>query len=237
DLAGEPDLPALLERVRRLALEAYAHQDVPFEKVVQDLAPERNLSYSPLFQVMLAFQNAPAGSVELPGLTLAPMAEDFATTKFDLSLTVVDNTDQIFGHWVYNTALFEAATIRRWSGHFQTLLAGLAADPARRVSELPLLGAAESAQILVEWNRPPADYPEEGFVHRLFEAQAAGAPEAVAVVFEGATLSYRELNARANRLARHLRRQGAGPEVLVGVRADRSFEMGGGVLAVLKGGG
>ena len=236
DLVGEPGFLALLERVRRLSLEAYSHQDVPFERVVQDLAPERNLSYSPLFQVMLAFQNAPAGSGEHPGLTLAPMAEDFATSKFDLSLTVVDNTDQIFGHWVYNTALFEAATIRRWSDHLKTLLAGLASDPARRVSELPLLGAAERAQILVEWNRPPFDYPEEGFVHRLFEAQAAATPEAVAVVFEGATLSYRELNARANRLARHLRRRGAGPEVLVGIRADRSFEMVVGLLAILKAG-
>jgi amino acid adenylation domain-containing protein len=236
DLAGRPDFGALLERVRAAALGAYAHQDVPFERLVAELAPERNLSYPPLFQVMLAFQNAPTGSFELPGLQLVPVAEDFTVSKFDLSLTVFDQGPQIFGQWVYATALFERDTIARWAGHFETLLAGLTAGPARRVAELPLLSAAESAQVLAEWNRPPVDYPVEGLVHRLFEAQAAATSEAVALVFEGATLSYGELNARANRLARHLRRQGAGPEVLVGIRAERSFEMVVGLLAILKAG-
>ncbi|HEY3570928.1 MAG TPA: amino acid adenylation domain-containing protein [Thermoanaerobaculia bacterium] len=237
DLTGGPDFQGLLERVRRTALGAYAHQDVPFERIVQEAAPERNLSYSPLFQVMLAFQNAPAGSFELPGLTLAPVSEPAAISKFDLSLTVFDNAPQIFGQWVFSTALFERETIARWAGHFQALLEGVVADPGRPIAELPLLTAPEREQILVEWNRPPADYPSEGLVHRMLEEQAARAPEAAAVVFEGQTLSYGELNGRANRLARRLRRLGVGQESVVGISAERSFGMVVGLLAILKAGG
>jgi amino acid adenylation domain-containing protein len=240
-LAGASDFRALLEQVRRTALDAYGHQDVPFEKVVQELAPERNLSYSPLFQVLLAFQNAPTGSLDLPGLTLAPLAEEFTTSKFDISLTVFDSGPQIFGQWVYSTALFEEATIRRWAGHFQTLLEGLTADPGRRLAELPLLTAAERDQVLLEWNRPPADYPEEGpeegFVHRMFEAQAGRTPDAVAVVFEAEALSYRQLNERANRFAGRLRDLGVGPESVVGISAERSLELVVGLLGILKTGG
>ncbi|MFL6236020.1 MAG: amino acid adenylation domain-containing protein, partial [Thermoanaerobaculia bacterium] len=235
-LGGDLDAVKLLDRVRAVALEGYARQSVPFERIVQELAPERNLSFSPLFQVMLAFQSLGGEALELPGLTLAPQSDEFPVSKFDLTLTALDSGSQIFGHWVYSTALFERETVARWSGHFQVLLEGLVTNPAQRVSELPLLTAPEREQILVEWNRPPADYPEEGFVHRLFESQAEKTPEAVAVVFEGESLTYRELNARANRLARHLRRRGAGPEVLVGIRAERSFEMVVGLLAILKAG-
>jgi amino acid adenylation domain-containing protein len=237
DLAAEPDFLTLLERVRRTSLEAYANQDVPFERVVQEVSPERNLSSSPLFQVMLAFQNAPIGSLELPGLTMSPMREELTTSKFDLSLMMVDTAPQLFGHWVFNLALFEEVTTRRWTSHLLALLAGVAADPGRRVSELPLLTAGEQEQLLVDWNRPPLDYPDEGFVHRLFETQAAATPEAVAVVFAGETLSYRELNARANRLARRLQELGVGPEAVVGISAERSFEMVVGLLGVLKAGG
>jgi amino acid adenylation domain-containing protein len=226
----------LLERTRALSLEAYAHQGVPFERVVQEVAPERNLSYTPLFQAMLSFQSLALASLELPGLSLSPVSEEFPVSKFDLTLTAFDSGTQIFGRWVYSTALFERATIARWKGHFEVLLEGLTADPKRRVSELPLLTGREREQLLAEWNRPPVDYPEEGFVHRLFEAQAERTPEAVAVVLAGEALSYRELNARANRLARRLRRLGAGPETLVGIRAERSFEMVVALLAVLKSG-
>ncbi len=236
DLAGEPGFLEVLERVRTAALGAYEHQDVPFERMVQEVAPERNLSHSPLFQVMLAFQNAPAEALELPGLALTPMADGATTSKFDISLTVFESGPQIFGQWVYGTALFEAATIARWAGHLEVFLEGLAADPGRLVSELPLLTAAEREQLLVDWNVPPADYPDEGFVHQLFEEQVEKTPDAVAVVFEGETLTYRELNARANRLAHRLRRRGAGPETLVGVSAERSFEMVVGLLAILKAG-
>ncbi|MFL6234694.1 MAG: amino acid adenylation domain-containing protein, partial [Thermoanaerobaculia bacterium] len=236
-LAADLDAAKLLDRVRAVTLEGYARQSVPFERIVQELAPERNLSYSPLFQVMLAFQSLGGeGGLELPGLTLAPQSEEFPVSKFDLTLTAFDTGSQIFGQWVYSTALFERETVERWSGHFQVLLEGLVADPKRRVSELPLLTAGEREQILVEWNRPPVGYPEEGFVHQLFEAQVEKTPGAVAVVFEEESLTYRELNARANRLARHLRRLGAGPEVLVGIRAERSFEMVVGLMAILKAG-
>ncbi len=237
DLAGAPDFKRLLERVRRSALEAYAHQDVPFERVVQEAAPERNLSYSPLFQVMLAFQNAPAETFELPGLTFAPVSDELAISKFDLSLTLFDHGPRLYGQWVYSTALFEGETIARWAGHFQTLLAGVVADPGRPVAELPLLTSPEREQLLVEWNRPPVDYPDAGLVHRLFEEQAARTPEAAAVVYEGETLGYRELNGRANRLARRLRHLGVGPESVVGISAERSFEMVVGLLAILKAGG
>ncbi|MFL6233160.1 MAG: amino acid adenylation domain-containing protein, partial [Thermoanaerobaculia bacterium] len=236
-LAGAPAFPELLDRVRSAALGAYAHQGVPFERIVQELAPERNLSYPPLFQVMLAFQSLGTEALELPGLTLAPQSDEFPVSKFDLTLTAFDTGSRIFGQWVYSTALFERETAARWSGHFQVLLEGLVTNPSQRVSELPLLTAGEREQILAEWNRPLADYPEEGFVHRLFEAQVEKTPDAAAAVFEGESLTYRELNARANRLARHLRRRGAGPEVLVGIRAERSFEMLVGLLAILKAGG
>ena len=235
-LGGSPDFKTLLDRVRAGSLEAYAHQGVPFERIVQELAPERNLSSTPLFQIMLAFQTAPQDRLELPGLTLTPITDQFSTSKFDLSLMAFDAGPRISGQWVYATSLFDAETIARWAGHFQVFLAGLAADPGRRISELPLLTQDEREQVLVEWNRPAVDHPEGGFVHQLFEEQVARTPDAVAVVFEGETLSYRELNARANRLARRLRRLGAGPEVLVGISAERSFEMVVGLLAILKAG-
>ncbi|HYO14364.1 MAG TPA: amino acid adenylation domain-containing protein, partial [Thermoanaerobaculia bacterium] len=237
ELADTPDLLALLDRVRAAALAAYAHQDVPFERVVQELAPERNLSYTPLFQVMLAFQNAPAATLELPGLTLAPFREELTTSKFDISLTVFDSGPQILGQWVHSTALFDRSTIERWAGHFEVFLAGIVADPRRAASEIPLLTTAEREQMLVAWNRPPVDYAEEGLVHRLFEEVAERTPDAAALVFAGETLGYGELNARANRLAHRLRRLGAGPEVVVGISAERSFEMVVGLLAILKAGG
>ncbi len=235
-LAENLEVTRLLDQVRAAGLDAYAHQGVPFERIVQELAPERNLSYPPLFQVMLAFQSLGQEALDLPGLKLSPQSDAFPVSKFDLTLTAFDAGDRIFGHWVYSTALFDRETVARWSGHFQVLLEALAADPSRRVSELPLLGAVEREQVLVEWNRPPVDYPEEGFVHQLFEAQVARTPEAVAVVFEGESLTYRELNARANRLAHRLRREGAGPEVLVGIRVERSFEVVVALLAILKAG-
>ncbi|HEV2845186.1 MAG TPA: amino acid adenylation domain-containing protein, partial [Thermoanaerobaculia bacterium] len=235
-LEGAPEFTKLLERVRLTSLEVYAHQSVPFEKIVQEIAPERNLSYTPLFQVMLAYQNLPQQSVDVQDLNLAPVHEEFPVSKFDITLTVFDSGSHIFGQWVYSTALFEAETIARWAGHLQVFLEGMAADPGARISELPLLNGAEREQLLVDWNRPAVEYPDEGFVHRMFEEQAGRTPETVAVVFAGEALSYGGLNARANRLARHLRRLGAGPETLVGISAERSFEMVVGLLAILKAG-
>ncbi|HEV2843454.1 MAG TPA: condensation domain-containing protein, partial [Thermoanaerobaculia bacterium] len=236
-LEGDPGTGELLSRVRAIALEAFAHQSVPFERIVQELAPERNLSYSPLFQAMLTVQHAPQAGIEVPGLSVVPVISESAVSKFDLTLTVFDSGAQIFGNWVYSTALFEAETIARWSEHFKVFLEGFASGASRRVSDLPLLTTAEREQILVDWNRPPLDYPDEGVVHRLFEEQVERTPDAVAVVFEGAALTYRELNVRANRLAHRLRRLGVAPEALVGISAERSFEMVVGLLAILKAGG
>src|SRR5205823_5567262 len=184
--------------VRRVALEAYAHQEVPFERVVEALQPERILSHSPLFQVLFALQTAPVGELELPGLSLSPMTLESVTAKFDLSLMLSEVEGGLVGEWEYSTELFEAATIERLGAHFQTLLEGIVADPQRRLSELPLLTDVERRRMLMEWNATEAEYLKERCIHQLFEAQMERSPEAVAVVFEDEWLSYRALNARAN---------------------------------------
>ena len=236
-LSGNPTFLELLGRVRETALAASSHQDLPFEKLVEELQPERNLSTSPLFQVMFVLQNAPGGALELPGLTLRPLEVDSGRAKFDLTLSMIEGEDGLRGSIEYSTALFEATTIVRLLGHFRILLEGIVADPERRLSELPLLRAAERHQLLVEWNDTQTEYPKDKPIHQLFEAQVERTPEAVAVLFEDQQLTYRELNARANRLAHYLRRLGVGPETLVGISVERSLEMVVGVLGALKSGG
>jgi len=206
DLAGDPPFEELLRRVRRVALEAYAHQEVPFERVVEALQPERTLSHSPLFQVLFALQNVPVGELELPGLSLSPLTLESVTAKFDLSLMLSEAEGGLVGVWEYSTELFEAATIERLGAHLQILLEGIVADPKRPLSELPLLPEAEWQQVVVEWNATETAYPKERCIHQLFEAQVEQAPEAVAVVFGDEWLTYRALNARANQLAHHLHR-------------------------------
>jgi amino acid adenylation domain-containing protein len=237
DLAGDPPVEELLRRVRRVALEAYAHQEVPFERVVEALQPERSLSHSPLFQVLFALQTAPVGELVLPGLSLSPMPLESVTAKFDLSLMLSETEGGLVGVWEYSTDLFEAATIERLGAHFETLLEGIVADPQRRLSELPLLPETEWQQVVVEWNATETAYPKERCIHQLFEAQVERIPEAVAVVFEEHGLSYRALDRRANQLAHHLQGLGVGPEVLVGVCLERSVEMVVGLLGILKAGG
>jgi len=237
DLQGNPTFSDLLGRVRRVTLDAYAHQDVPFEQLVEALVPERNLSYSPLFQVMFVLQNAPVERLELQGLTLSPLEVENVTAKFDLTLWMEETQTGMRGALEYNADLFDRATIVRMAGHFQTLLEGIVADPEGRVSDLPLLTAEEENQLLVTWNNTRSDYPHERCVHELFEAQVAGRPDAVAVVFGQERLTYRELNCRSNQLAHRLRSLGVGPEVLVGILMERSFEMVVGLLGVLKAGG
>src|SRR5262249_17747048 len=171
-LAGDPTFRELLGRVRQVCLEAYAHQDVPFEKLVEELQPRRDLSHHPLCQVMLVLQNAPLPVVELPSLTLTPLEVSNSTALFDLTLTLVDTQQGLQGAVDYNTDLFTAATIERMVGHFQTLLEGIVAHPERRLSALPLLTAAERQQVLVEWNATQHSYPHEQSLPHLFEAQA-----------------------------------------------------------------
>ena len=241
DLSGDPPFGDLLERVRQTALAAYLLQDVPFEKLVEALAPERSLSHSPLVQAVLVLQNAvsgTSGTLELPGLEVLPVAVETGTAKFDLTVEVSGEAGvagSTAGSIEYRTDLFDAATIDRLGGHFATLLAGAMADPERRLSELPLLTAAEERQ-LAAWNAPVQMPPEEG-LHARFEAWAARTPHAVAVVCGDRSLTYGELNDRAGRLARTLRRLGVGPEVLVGLCAERSPELLVGLLGVLKSGG
>jgi amino acid adenylation domain-containing protein/non-ribosomal peptide synthase protein (TIGR01720 family) len=237
DLSGNPSFRELLRRVREMALDAYAHQDVPFEKVMDALDVPRDLSHTPLFQVMFALQNAPMGVLELPGLTLRPCMVESGSSKFDLSLSLEETEHGISGVAEYNTDLFDAVMIARMLGHFQTLLAGIVANPDQRIADLPLLTAVERQQLLSDWNATEAAYPTDTSIVDLFVAQAERTPDAVAAVFADHQLTYRELNRRANRLAHYLQKEGVRPEVLVAVRIERSIELLVGVLAILKAGG
>jgi amino acid adenylation domain-containing protein len=237
DLSGEPTFRTLLARVKKTALSAYDHQDLPFEKLVEELNPERELSRQPLFQVTFQIRNDPSESLTLPGIEAEPYGFESGMAKFDLSLSMIeDASGTLSGSLEYNTDLFEHGTIKRLLGHFQELLAAIAADPEQRISEIPLLTKAEKHQLLVEWNATKKKYPKEKCVHDLFEAQVDTAPNAVAVIFEDKQLTYRELNRRANQLARYLIKLGVGPETLVAVCMERSVEMVAGLLAILKAG-
>jgi amino acid adenylation domain-containing protein/FkbM family methyltransferase len=237
DLAGNPSFSELLSRVREVALSAYAHQNLPFEMLVEALQPERDLSYTPLFQVMFALQNASTSQVELTGLTVTPLLAEGATAKFDLSLLMQNTATGLVGFWEYNTDLFDASTIERMTGHFMTLLEGIIANPEQQISQLPLLTAVEQQQLLVEWNDTQADYPSDKCIHQLFEEQVQRTPDAIAVVFEDQQLTYQQLNCRANELAHYLKSLGVGTDVLVGICVERSIEMVVGLIGILKAGG
>jgi amino acid adenylation domain-containing protein len=242
DLSGNPSFRELLGRVRQTALEAYAHQDLPFEKLVEELQPKRALEHHPLFQVMFAFLNVPISEAKLPGLTVTPVVLDSGMARFDLVLWMGEDAEGLTGSMEsntveYNTDLFDAATIARMIGHFQTLLEGIVADPNRRISDFPILTADERHQLLVKWNETQRDYPKDKCFHELFEAQVERTPDAVAVVFDDRQLTYRELNVRANQLAHHLRKLEIGPDTLVGIFLERSLEMVVALLGVLKAGG
>ncbi|MFZ5918494.1 MAG: amino acid adenylation domain-containing protein, partial [Chloroflexota bacterium] len=237
DLGGEPTFRQLLGRVRQVALEAYAHQDLPFEMLVEAVQPERVMSHSPLFQVMFDLQSTPLASLRLGDLALGLLPVETGVAKFDLMLAVEEGADRLRGEMEYNTDLFDPATIRRLAGHFEVLLAGIVAQPDESIARLPLLTEAERQQVLVEWNDTARPYPQDSCFHHLFEAQAARTPEAAAVVYEGRQMSYGELDRRANQLARYLQRLGVGPERLVGLCLDRSVEAVVGILGILKAGG
>ena len=237
DLSGNPTFRELLKRVREVALGAYAHQDLPFDKLVEELQVPRDLSYNPLFQVMFVLQNAPMEPLQLSGLTLSPLEAETDTAKFDLTLELTEGPEGLTSSIEYNTDLFDSDTIERMVGHFQTLLQGIVANPDARLSELPLLTEPERHQLLVEWNATQTDYPRDKCIHELFEEQVERTPDAVALVFEDQRLTYRELNRRANQLAHYLRKLGVGPEVLVGICMERSLEMVVGLLGILKAGG
>ncbi|MCP4658927.1 MAG: non-ribosomal peptide synthetase, partial [bacterium] len=197
DLADNPSFVEFLARVRRVALDAYAHQVLPFESLVDELQPQRDTSRHPLFQVVFALQNAPFGAFELPGLTLTPMPTEGATAKFDLTLALGESAAGLIGSVEYNVDLFDAVTIGRLTAHFENLLAGIVRDPQARLSDLALLSRAEHHQLILEWNETRSEDPRERSIHALFERWAERTPDTAAVVFEDRVLSYRELDRRA----------------------------------------
>ena len=256
DLSGNPTFRELLNRVKEVALGAYAHQDLPFEKLVEELHPDRALNQNPLFQVAFALQNAPGNRLELPELTLSPQQLDVGTARFDLEFHLwerspnssgsnqspsnklwVDSSEGISGMVIYSADLFDEATITRMLCHFQTLLESIVANPEQRIANLQYLSAKERDHLLVECNNTQADYPQELCVHQLFEMQADRTPDAVALVFGDERVTYRELNLRSNQLARYLQKIGVGVEVLVGLCCGRSLDLIVGMLGILKAGG
>jgi amino acid adenylation domain-containing protein len=237
DLSGDPTFRELLGRVRERSLEAYAHQDLPFERLVEELQPERDLAHSPLFQVMFAFENYPIAYPGLPGLTLENVDLDTVVSNFDLTLDVSLTEKGLAGSLEYNSDLFESSTAGRWLANLEVLLEGIAAAPDRRLSELPILTRAERDRLLGAWNATAAEVPSDRLLHELFEAQAARQPDAVAAEADGDRLTYGELDARADALARRLRELGIGPDVPVGVCLERSLSAAVALLGVLKAGG
>jgi amino acid adenylation domain-containing protein len=231
NLEGNPTFTQLLGRVRKVAVEAYTHQDLPFEKLVEALHPNRDLSYNPLFQVMFVLQNPGANSIwkteEL----------ETGTAKFDILLSMIDSEQGLTGTLEYNTDLFNSDTIVRMVGHFQTLLEGVVSDPYQSISQLSILTPVERQTLLVDWNNTQVDYAQEACIHKLFEAQVEKTPDAIALIFANLELTYRELNNRANQVAHYLQNVGVQPESLVGICMERSLEMVVGILAIMKAGG
>lgn len=237
NLSGNPSFRELLKQVRKVTVEAYSHQNLPFEKLVEELQLVRDLSYSPLFQVMFVLQNAiSVKDIELPGLAVYPSRVDNDTSQFDLTLDLIEEESGLTGKLEYNTDLFDDTTIARLINHFQILLQGIVANPDQRLSDLPLLTTAEQQQFW-EWNQTQVDDSNDVCIHQLFEDQVKQSPHAVAVVFEDQQLTYQELNQRANQLANYLKKLGVKPEVFVGICVERSLEMVVGILGILKAGG
>ncbi len=249
DLAGNPTVRELLDRVRQVTLAAYNHEDLPFDRVVEVLKPMRHLSYNPLFQVMFSFHDSAMPELSLPGLDISllePISNKSA--KFDLDLLVIPRAEQRVQSGAktgatgitlvleYNTDLFDPATIEQMIEQYQTLLEGIVANPAQQVSQLPLLTQTQQ-QLLLEWNQTHKDYPDRDCIHKLFAAQVELTPDAIAIQQAGQQLTYRELNDRANQLAHYLQSLGVKPETLVGICVDRSLAMIVGLLGILKAGG
>ncbi|MBH8563641.1 amino acid adenylation domain-containing protein [Nostoc sp. CENA67] len=233
---GNPTFRELLSQVREVTLEAYDHQDLPLEKLIEELQLERDLSRSPLFQVLFVLQNTPRQNLQLPGLTITPFEIENHTAKFDLSFYLRETLEGISGSIEYNTDLFNAATITRLAGHFQTLLQAIITNPEQRLWDLPLLTTSEQHQLLAEWNDTESEYPQDTCIHQLFESIVEKTPNAVAVIFENQEITYQQLNESANQLANYLRTLKVKPEVPVGICVERTPYLIIGLLAILKAG-
>ncbi|MCG9892094.1 MAG: amino acid adenylation domain-containing protein [Thermosynechococcaceae cyanobacterium MS004] len=237
DVSGNPTVRELLERTKRLALEAYRNQDIPFERLVEAIQPARTLSHSPLFQVMFSFQNTPEMALELPNLTLTSVPIPNATAKFDLLLTMYESAGQLSADWEYNCDLFDGDTIERFAEHFQTLLGQMVQQPDAPIDSLSLLSSQVHQQIVYDWNNTATEFIDSFLLHGGFEAQVQKNPEAIALLYENQTISYQTLNHRANQVAHRLKELGVGTETLVGVYGERSPDLVVGLLAILKAGG
>ncbi|UCH96115.1 MAG: amino acid adenylation domain-containing protein, partial [Candidatus Aminicenantes bacterium] len=236
DLSQEPTFKTLLGRIRATALPAYSHQDMPFEKLVEELNPRRNLSVTPLFQVMFLLQNAPMPPARISGLTITPIQIDTGFSQMDLSLTLWEEEGIMKGTFEYNTDLFEPATIRRMVGHFQALLDAITADADRDISLLPMMSEEEKHQLVTEWNDTAADYPRQSCIYQLFTSCVEKYPDEEAVIFSERRITYNRFNQQANRLGHLLQKMKVGPETLVGICMENSLELIVGVMGILKAG-
>ncbi|MEA5476035.1 amino acid adenylation domain-containing protein [Pseudanabaena galeata UHCC 0370] len=237
DLTGDPTFTEFIQRVKDISLGAYAHQELPFEKLVEKLCPNRSFSYSPIFQVMFVLQNAPVEISEPVDLKLIPLNSETGTAQYDLTLMMEETEIGLSGHFEYNSGLFNRLTIKRLISHFQILLESIVKNPKQSISQLPILTEREKHQLLVEWNDTNTDYPQDKCIHQLFEEQVERTPDAIAVSFQDQNLTYRELNRRANQLAHYLQNLGVKPNILVGICIERSLEMMVGLMGILKAGG
>lgn len=238
DLSGSPSVADLLRQARTQALAAQQHQDIPFEQVVEVVQPVRTLAHNSLFQTMFVWQNNEEETLVLPGFAVSALPPlSHRTAKFDMTLILRETEGKIAGGIEYAISLFEQATIERYAGYFRNLLKAMACDDTQTVDRLPLLDAAERHRLLYDWNATRSDFPENACIHHLFEDQVERTPDVTAVEMEGSSLTYRQLDERANQLAHHLVSLGVGPEVLVGVCLERSLNMVVAILAILKAGG
>ncbi|MBX9805199.1 MAG: AMP-binding protein, partial [Alphaproteobacteria bacterium] len=237
NLTDQMSFNELLEQVKSRTLQGYAHQDIPFERLVESLSLQRSLSHSPLFQVMFVFQNSRQQELALKHLDVTLIPIDMKTSKFDLTLSLEETLTGIEGSVEYASDLFKASTIQRLIAHFLKLLKEIISDPNQPIQSYEMLTASERQRILVEWNNTAHDYPRDKTLQQLFEEQVEKTPENIAVVFESQQLTYRELNERSNQLAYYLREQGVGPDTLVAIACERSLEMIIGIMGILKAGG
>ncbi len=237
EVTGSMTALELLRQIRNLSFGAYSHQDLPFEKLVDELQPKRDLSRSPLFQVMFILQNAPADAMDLPGMTMSMVEASNQTAKYDLTLVVTATPDGLLAIFEYNTDIYNRVTIERLAGHFRTLIESLVANPNQRIADLTLLSLPERHQAMVEANDTARPFATSACIHQLIEAQVEATPDAVALVFAETALTYREVNRRANQFAHYLLELGVQPDQAVGLCMDRSAEMVLALLAILKAGG
>ncbi|WP_445629004.1 non-ribosomal peptide synthetase [Nostoc sp. DSM 114167] len=237
NLSGNPSFREFLHRVREVTLDAYAHQDLPFEMLVEKLQPERHLSRNPLYEIMFVLQNTPTSVQEVSGLTLRTLEFDSGTAQLDIFLSISESQEGLTGSLEYNTDIFDSTMITQFINNFQTLLGNIVDNPEQRISELSLLTASEQEQLLFKFNQNIADYPQDASLNQLFEQQVELTPDSLALISQSEKLTYRQLNHRVNQLAHYLQKQGVTKETLVALCVERSIEIVTGILAILKTGG